>query len=1080
MAGGNPSPGGPSLGTATIRVIANTTEFDYRLRRSLRNLSIAAVGVGTALGALNFLGNSVKQAVQLETVFARIKTLMTSPADESFINPDRIREVSNLLGKSATEVAEAAYLALSSGVAAADVMDVITESGKNAIATNSDLTEAVNATTSALNAFGKGGLTAKESNDILFRSLQFGKGSMREFSRYISNAIPIVATLTDGSEKAFAQLSAMGAASTLTGKTARVAFTGLKVAMQELSDATQGGGLAFKEVFGEDFQTYVKRTDDLAGALVKFGQEVGGENLTNIFGAKEGAAAIQQLLSIPEKQLRRILSETQASAGVVGKAFQTVEETAAFQMQRVREQWKNLQSELGAALLPVVVQVMKGIGAAVEFVRPGLIKLQGWFREFAANVPGYVDWVQQKMKEFGEAVQPVVDSFVDTWQQSWPGLRDVLTSLWELLQSVGTVLRDDIGPAVGGFLIAINEVAQIAFPPMLAALQLTIDLAKGVVDNIDAIVAAMIPLAAGAAVLGVMTLVANFGSLSAAVTFAAWSIKYHLVATALPALRAALLAVRTSYIGAAIAATAFWVASFGPIGIIIAGIAAIIAVVVALYVKFEWFREGVDWILTNIVKMIVNVGQAMMNVFLAAFDLIISGAAKAFGWVPKVGDKLKAANAAFDGFAANANAALNSIQDSINIDLNVRTNIIPPGGSAPRPLQGPGLGHHGEDDLVKNINEKARAREEAEQAAKNLMDGFGAGLSSGAGGGLGSSGAASKAKEAADKMKALMQRVIEDLSELTRKTGLQTLDQLKSNFQRLGESLREAGLKRLIPMLERYRKKLVALAKQRDVIHEQLEVAKQNLQSLKDESITFQDTMRQNVIELGNVAQATRGVAQTFLGIRNQLRYAIKESAAFNANIDRLQAMGLNATSLRQLMEAGPAAAGEAARILAASGQAGINEINNLQAQLQKEADKLAQNGYDSFFRQGIAQAQGLVAGLLSQEKILIDKMTQIGKNMAKAFKKELGIKSPSRVFAEYGQMITRGLELGMDRGVPAVERAGSRLSSATTFAFGPGSVQVNGVADPKAAERAGMLAGHGFKSVVAKKRADQILEGIG
>lgn len=59
--------------------------------------------------------------------------------------------------------------------------------------------------------------------------------------------------------------------------------------------------------------------------------------------------------------------------------------------------------------------------------------------------------------------------------------------------------------------------------------------------------------------------------------------------------------------------------------------------------------------------IVVQAVQGLFNVLMTVFDGIISGAAKAFGWVPGIGPKLKEANTAFDNFRNTANDRLNSI-----------------------------------------------------------------------------------------------------------------------------------------------------------------------------------------------------------------------------------------------------------------------------------------------------------------------------------------------------------------------------------------------------------------------------------
>jgi hypothetical protein len=60
--------------------------------------------------------------------------------------------------------------------------------------------------------------------------------------------------------------------------------------------------------------------------------------------------------------------------------------------------------------------------------------------------------------------------------------------------------------------------------------------------------------------------------------------------------------------------------------------------------------------------VVVSVFRTMATGVLAAFDGLVSGAAKAFGWMPGIGDKVKGANKAFDEFSAEFQGAMGKAQ----------------------------------------------------------------------------------------------------------------------------------------------------------------------------------------------------------------------------------------------------------------------------------------------------------------------------------------------------------------------------------------------------------------------------------
>jgi hypothetical protein len=65
--------------------------------------------------------------------------------------------------------------------------------------------------------------------------------------------------------------------------------------------------------------------------------------------------------------------------------------------------------------------------------------------------------------------------------------------------------------------------------------------------------------------------------------------------------------------------------------------------------------------------------RTVTMVFIDHFGMILRGASKAFGWIPGIGPKLRAAETEFQKFRDRANAALDGIQDeTVNVDVNLR------------------------------------------------------------------------------------------------------------------------------------------------------------------------------------------------------------------------------------------------------------------------------------------------------------------------------------------------------------------------------------------------------------------------
>jgi hypothetical protein len=103
-----------------------------------------------------------------------------------------------------------------------------------------------------------------------------------------------------------------------------------------------------------------------------------------------------------------------------------------------------------------------------------------------------------------------------------------------------------------------------------------------------------------------------------------------------------------------------------PIGLIIAAIAGLAVALVIAWKRSETFRDVVKGVFSTISNVVRHFAAFMADWFLqpllTIFGLIIHGAAAAFGWIPGIGPKLKAAAHKFDQFKADVNSAIDKIR----------------------------------------------------------------------------------------------------------------------------------------------------------------------------------------------------------------------------------------------------------------------------------------------------------------------------------------------------------------------------------------------------------------------------------
>jgi len=143
----------------------------------------------------------------------------------------------------------------------------------------------------------------------------------------------------------------------------------------------------------------------------------------------------------------------------------------------------------------------------------------------------------------------------------------------------------------------------------------------------------------------------------------------------------------------------------------------------------------------------------------------------------------------------------------------------------------------------------------------------------------------------------------------------------------------------------------------------------------------------------------------------------------YNATLQQLRALGLDDNTYKMLLAQGTS--GEAfAESLLAGGAPAIASINKLDSQLDTAAGTLGEDAAANLYNAGKKAAEGLIAGLLSDQEALKKSMTTLVNTIVNAIKKKLKIKSPSEVFADIGALTMEGLAKGFSDSTKVVTKA--------------------------------------------------------
>jgi phage-related protein len=286
-----------------------------------------------------------------------------------------------------------------------------------------------------------------------------------------------------------------------------------------------------------------------------------------------------------------------------------------------------------------------------------------------------------------------------------------------------------------------------------------------------------------------------------------------------------------------------------------------------------------------------------------------------------------------------------------------------------------------------------------------------------------------------------------------------TTAQLKSKLAAIMKELPANTRSGVGKSLKKATAELSKLVTQHDAVVKKLATAQKKLDDLVKARNKAASDITSGILSEANITSGHADV-NSVSAITVELQQALKATQAFDANIAKLKKAGLRSDLLQEIGDAGVAAGGATASALAKATPAELKKINDLQSQLAKSAKATGNTVGDALYSAGIRAAQGLVAGLKSQEKAIENTMTKIAKGMLTTTKKVHKTKSPSQAFREIGVFGGLGLEQGFLATAARVRAAAQSVAGAAldvTSGIG-GALSVT----PSAGQLAAVYAGGG------------------
>lgn len=603
--------------------------------KSLMPVTGAIVGAGTA---------SVVAATDFDTSMGKLSTI----ADTSKVSTEdlkaQILDVSNTYGVSASDIAEAAYSAISAGQDTEDAVQFVADAMQLAKAGFTDSGTAIDTLTTIMNAYGDASGSTADISDRLITAQNLGKTTVAELGSRMGKVIPTAAMYGANLDN----LASAYVTTTKNGISTAESTTYINGMLNELGKSGSTASDILKNKTGKSFKELMDSGMNLTDVLqiIQDAADASGKSMADMFSSQEAAKAAATITQHAD-DFTESMDAMAESGGKTAEAFAIVDDTTAASIEKLKTSVQNLAIQLGDILIPVVEEV-------------------------AGHVQRVVDWL---------------DSLDDSQKKTIVTVAAVVAAVGPALIIIGKVVSG-VGGIVGGLGAAIKVIATVVgiiTGTVIPAIASVISL---IVGTVIPAIAAFVSMLAGAVVSAITAVV---GLITGTVIPAIVSFASMLAG----AVVSAITAVVSLITGTVIPAIVGFVTTVGIIPIaIVAAVAAVIAAIALFGDQIQAVLQGVDDFLqgvfatdwTNIFGPVLG---EVLNAFFAnvkniwdsiktVFDGIIDFIRGVFtgDWERAWTGVKEIFGGIFDGLKAVAKAPLNAIIGMVNMAIGGINGVI--------------------------------------------------------------------------------------------------------------------------------------------------------------------------------------------------------------------------------------------------------------------------------------------------------------------------------------------------------------------------------------------------------------------
>ena len=328
-----------------------------------QGVSSMTVAAGTLIADLvktassqltNLAQSAIRNGSVYETSLAKVGTIADLGKLSIQKLGSQITDMSNTMGIAATDIAEAAYQAISAGQDTANAVEFAGQAAKLATAGFTSTTSAVDILTTALNAYGLSADQATHISDVLLTTQNLGKTSVDELSSSMGKVIPLAAAYNVSVENLSSGLAVM----TANGIATAEATTYTKSMLNELGDTGSSVGKILQQQTGKSFAQLSADGKSLGDVLQVLYDSVGddGTAFAGLWSSVEAGTGALSLVSGGADKFNGVLGQMVDSAGATDTAYQTMTDTFQHSMESLQTTAENLSIDLFEAMEPGLME----------------------------------------------------------------------------------------------------------------------------------------------------------------------------------------------------------------------------------------------------------------------------------------------------------------------------------------------------------------------------------------------------------------------------------------------------------------------------------------------------------------------------------------------------------------------------------------------------------------------------------------------------------------------------------------------------------------------------------------------------